>query len=120
MANLKIEKRFTTGIASMIGLVCAVAQYGTALAGELRVLSSNAMTEVMAEVPAAFVGYDILASSSLLVIGSAWRERRSMLESLTWRDDGAFVAPYRLAKRDCAVFRAFSLREGSCLAFREA
>jgi len=63
--------------------------------------------EVMAEVPAAFVGYDILASSSLLVIGSAWRERRSMLESLTWRDDGAFVAPYRLAKTEEEVEAAF-------------
>ncbi|HET7188825.1 MAG TPA: ATP-dependent DNA ligase [Gemmatimonadaceae bacterium] len=63
--------------------------------------------EVMAEVPAAFVGYDILASSSLLVIGSAWRERRSMLESLRWRDDGAFVAPYRLAKTEEEVETAF-------------
>ena len=63
--------------------------------------------EVMAEVPAAFVGYDILASSSLLVIGSAWRERRSMLESLTWRDDGAFVAPYRLANTEEEVEAAF-------------
>ena len=63
--------------------------------------------EVMAEIPAAFVGYDILASSSLLVIGSAWRERRSMLEALTWRDDGAFVAPYRLVTTEREVESAF-------------
>lgn len=63
--------------------------------------------EVMAEIPAAFVGYDILASSSLLVIGSTWRERRSMLESLTWRDDGAFVAPYRMATTEEEVETAF-------------
>ena len=63
--------------------------------------------EVMAEIPAAFVGYDILASSSLLVISSAWRERRSMLESLAWRDDGAFVAPYRLITTEEEVDAAF-------------
>lgn len=63
--------------------------------------------DVVAEIPAAFVGYDILASSSLLVIGSAWRERRSLLESLAWRDDGAFVAPYHLVTTEEEVEAAF-------------
>lgn len=52
--------------------------------------------EMMAQVPAAFIAYDILASSALLVIESPWRERRALLESLAWRADGAFIAPYRL------------------------
>jgi DNA ligase-1 len=63
--------------------------------------------EVMAEVPAAFVAYDLLASSRTLVIGSTWRERRSMLESLSWRDDGAFVAPYIHASTPAEVDSAF-------------
>ena len=64
--------------------------------------------ELMAEVPAAFVGYDILASSSLLVIGSSWRDRRAMLEALAWRDDGAFVAPYRLATTEEEIEASFA------------
>ena len=50
---------------------------------------------MMADIPAAFVAYDILAASSLLVIANGWRDRRALLESLPWHSDGAHVAPYR-------------------------
>jgi DNA ligase-1 len=63
--------------------------------------------EVVAEVPVAFVAYDILASSATLVIESAWRERRSMLEALSWRGDGAFIAPYRTLSTEEEVEAAF-------------
>lgn len=63
--------------------------------------------EMMAMVPAAFVAYDILAASALLVITSAWRERRSMLESLAWHSDGAFLAPYRFISSVEEVDAAF-------------
>jgi DNA ligase-1 len=63
--------------------------------------------EMMAEVPAAFVAYDILAASSLLVITNSWRDRRSLLESLAWHADGAFVAPFRLLSSAEEVDAAF-------------
>ncbi|MDQ2951992.1 MAG: ATP-dependent DNA ligase [Chloroflexota bacterium] len=63
--------------------------------------------ELMAELPVAFVAYDILASSSTLVIESAWRDRRSMLESLAWPGDGAFLAPYRLVTTEVEVDAGF-------------
>ena len=69
--------------------------------------------ELMAELPVAFVAYDILASSSTLVIESAWRDRRSMLESLAWPGDGAFLAPYRLVTTEAEVEAGFeSARAG--------
>ena len=64
--------------------------------------------EVMAEVPVAFVAYDILASSATLVIESAWRERRSMLEALLWRGDVAFIAPFRTLSTEEEVDAAFA------------
>lgn len=63
--------------------------------------------ELMAQLPVAFVAYDILASSSTLVIESAWRDRRSMLESLAWPGDGAFLAPYRLVTTEVEVEAGF-------------
>jgi DNA ligase-1 len=63
--------------------------------------------EVMADVPAAFVAYDLLAASRTLVISNTWRERRAMLESLAWRDEGAFVAPYIVASTPEEVDAAF-------------
>lgn len=51
---------------------------------------------LLAEEPVAFVAYDILASSATLVIASSWRERRAMLEMLSWRDDVVFMAPYSI------------------------
>jgi DNA ligase-1 len=64
-------------------------------------------TEMMAEVPAAFVAYDILAASATLVIQSVWRDRRAMLEALSWRDDGAFIAPYVIVQTAEEVDAAF-------------
>ena len=69
--------------------------------------------EVLAEFPAAFVAYDILASSALLVIQSSWRERRAMLESLSWRGDGAFLAPYRILETEEEVEEAFGAARAS-------
>ena len=63
--------------------------------------------EMMAMVPAAFVAYDILAASAMLVISNAWRDRRSLLESLSWHCDVAFVAPYRLISSADEVDAAF-------------
>jgi DNA ligase 1 len=62
---------------------------------------------MMTEVPAAFVAYDILASSTTLVIANAWRDRRAMLEALRWQGDGAFVAPFRLVTTEAEVDAAF-------------
>jgi DNA ligase-1 len=69
--------------------------------------------EVLAEFPAAFVAYDILASSALLVIQSSWKERRAMLESLSWRGDGAFLAPYRILETEDEVEEAFGAARAS-------
>ena len=62
---------------------------------------------LQAEVPAAFVAYDILASSATLVIESSWRDRRSALEALSWRSDAAFLAPYALVTAEMDVEAAF-------------
>jgi DNA ligase 1 len=52
---------------------------------------------MMAEVPVAFIAYDMLAQHAALVIEEPWRERRARLEALSWSNDVAFVAPMRLA-----------------------
>lgn len=65
--------------------------------------------EMMTEVPAAFIAYDLLAASSTLVIERTWRERRAMLESLSWHDDGAFIAPFRFITQESEVDAAFVL-----------
>ncbi|MEO7713452.1 MAG: hypothetical protein ABIV10_11100 [Gemmatimonadaceae bacterium] len=63
---------------------------------------------LQAEVPTAFVAYDILASSTTLVIESSWRDRRSVLETLSWRSDAAFLAPYSLITTESNVETAFN------------
>jgi DNA ligase-1 len=63
--------------------------------------------EMMSQVPVAFVAYDILAASATLVIQSSWQERRSLLESLSWHDDAAYVAPFSLASTAVNVEAAF-------------
>jgi DNA ligase 1 len=68
---------------------------------------------MMAEVPAAFVAYDILAASALLVISNPWRDRRSLLESLSWHSDGAFVAPYRFISNAEEVDASFEAARSS-------
>jgi DNA ligase-1 len=63
--------------------------------------------EMMSQVPVAFVAYDILASSAMLVIRNSWRDRRALLESLKWRHDGAFMAPYCVVASEADVEAAF-------------
>jgi DNA ligase-1 len=69
--------------------------------------------EMMSQVPAAFVAYDVLAASATLVISRSWRERRALLEALFWRDDGAFLAPYMLLSSVSAVEGAFEQARAS-------
>jgi DNA ligase-1 len=69
--------------------------------------------EMMSQVPAAFVAFDILAVSATLVIQSSWRDRREALESLSWRRDGAFMAPYIVASDANAVNGAFEQARAS-------
>jgi DNA ligase-1 len=64
-------------------------------------------TEMLSQVPVAFVAYDILAANAILVIQSSWRERRSLLESLSWQHDAAFVAPYVIVATASAIDAAF-------------
>jgi DNA ligase-1 len=63
--------------------------------------------EMMSQVPAAFVAYDVLAASGTLVIQNSWRERRSLLEALTWRGAAAFLAPFASVSTAEALERAF-------------
>jgi DNA ligase-1 len=63
--------------------------------------------EVMAEVPVAFVAYDVLAAGAELVIREPYSARRSRLESLFWREKGAFLAPYCFASTADEVDAAF-------------
>ncbi len=63
--------------------------------------------EMLSQVPVAFVAYDILAANAILVIKSSWRERRSLLEWLSWQDDIAFVAPYVMVSTAAAIETAF-------------
>jgi DNA ligase-1 len=63
---------------------------------------------LIAEVPAAFVAYDLLAASATLVIERTWRERRAMLEALSWRDAGSFTTPYVLASTEEEIEAAFA------------
>jgi DNA ligase-1 len=69
--------------------------------------------EMMSQVPAAFVAYDILAASAALVIQSSWRERRSLLEALSWHGDAAFVAPYSMISTADGLDAAFEQARAS-------
>ena len=69
--------------------------------------------EMMSQVPAAFVAYDILAASTTLVIQSSWRERRSLLEALSWHGDAAFVAPYSMISTADGLDAAFEQARAS-------
>ena len=69
--------------------------------------------EMMSQVPAAFVAYDILAASAALVIQSSWRERRSLLGALSWHGDAAFVAPYSMISTADGLDAAFEQARAS-------
>lgn len=51
--------------------------------------------EVLAEVPVAFVAYDMLAARGALVVDEPWSRRRERLEALPWPGAGARRAPAR-------------------------
>jgi DNA ligase-1 len=69
--------------------------------------------EMMSQVPVAFVAYDILAASATLVIQSSWRERRALLESLSWHGNAAFVAPFVMHSTTMGVDAAFEQARAS-------
>jgi DNA ligase 1 len=74
-----------------------------------RRLGRKAPTEaVTAEVPVAFVVYDVLAVDATLVIDEPYATRRARLERLAWPERGASVAPVRLASSPEDVERAFA------------
>jgi DNA ligase-1 len=62
---------------------------------------------VMAEVPAAFVAYDIIAADGSLVVDEPYSERRARLERFAWPVRGAALAPVRLASLAAEVEQAF-------------
>jgi DNA ligase-1 len=68
---------------------------------------------VLADIPVAFVAYDLLAIDRELVLDSTYEARRSTLLTLNWKDDGAFVAPRIICSTPAEVEAAFSrAREG--------
>jgi DNA ligase-1 len=69
--------------------------------------------EMLAEVPVAFVGYDVLANGAELVIDRSYRDRRLMLDSLQWPVKGAFVAPMWLVSSADEVESAFGRARAS-------
>jgi DNA ligase-1 len=74
-----------------------------------RRLGRKAPTDaVLAEVPVAFVVYDVLAADSALVIDEPYAARRARLERLAWPERGASLAPVRLASSPDDVERAFA------------
>jgi DNA ligase-1 len=64
--------------------------------------------ELLAEFPAAFVAYDLLAIDHELVLGSSYDVRRSHLLSLLWRNDCAFVAANRRCESADEVEEGFT------------
>jgi DNA ligase-1 len=69
--------------------------------------------DMMSQVPVAFVAYDLLAWSATLVIQSSWRDRRSLLESLSWHGDAAFVAPFTMVSTASDLEGAFERARAS-------
>ena len=63
--------------------------------------------ELLAEVPAAFVAYDVLAVDGALVIDEPYATRRARLEALSWPFPGARLAPARLVTTAAEADAAF-------------
>ena len=63
--------------------------------------------EMIAEVPVAFIAYDMLADNAELVIERPYSERRVAIMALQWRHDGAFMAPARLGSTAQEIDSAF-------------
>jgi DNA ligase-1 len=62
---------------------------------------------LLAEVPVAFVAYDMLAANADLIIEESYLLRRARLEVLPWPATGAFVAPNQLVASAAEVDAAF-------------
>jgi DNA ligase 1 len=63
---------------------------------------------LLAEVPAAFVAYDVVAAEGALVVDEPYDVRRRRLEALPWPATGAWLAPNRLVTSPGEVERAFA------------
>jgi DNA ligase 1 len=63
--------------------------------------------EMIAEVPVAYVVYDMLAQNAELVIGESYDERRARCVRLLWPDSVAFMAPSRRVTSTEEVDSAF-------------
>ena len=65
---------------------------------------------LLAEVPVAFVAYDVLAADGALVVDETYAERRGRLERLAWPEHGrgARLAPMALVSSAEEVERAFA------------
>jgi DNA ligase-1 len=63
---------------------------------------------MLGEFPVAFVVYDLLALDHELVLEQPYSRRRDRLMALSWRDSGAFVAPYSLVSSAEEVENAFT------------
>ena len=64
--------------------------------------------QVLADFPAAFVAYDLLAIDSELVLDHPYESRRMRLVSLGWRDGPAFVAANTLCATADEIETAFA------------
>src|SRR6185369_4850974 len=53
---------------------------------------------LVAELPVAFVVYDVLAADGALVIEESYAARRTRLEAIAWPAPGARLAPMRLVR----------------------
>ena len=62
---------------------------------------------LLAEIPVAFVAYDLLAIDGMLVIDEPYTERRDRLSRLSWPSRGAFVAPAQFVSEAAEVDAAF-------------
>ena len=65
--------------------------------------------QMLADVPAAFVAYDLLAIDRELVLDMSYDGRRRLLMSLSWRDGHAFVAANSLSDSAEEIEAAFVL-----------
>jgi DNA ligase-1 len=73
-----------------------------------RRLGRKSLSEaLLADVPVAFVAYDMLAANADLVIEEPYLSRRARLEALPWPATGAFVAPNKLVAAAAEVDSAF-------------
>ena len=74
-----------------------------------RRLGRKSPTEaMMAEVPVAFIAYDMLAQDAALVIEEPYTSRRNRLEALSWPTNVAFVAPNQSAGSAEEIETAFA------------